>query len=562
MILDEGFIMRLRRLTIFFILLLLVISFYQSNTQIKSHLISPRLVVVIVVDQMRADHLTRFAGVYQYGLARLYHDGAVFNNAHHDHAFTQTGPGHATLSTGCFPSHHGIVLNSWFDRSINHQMYCAGDTNALLLGYPSARPKDGRSPKNLLRNTLADWMKTRYPHCKVFGVARKDRAAILSTGHKADGAFWYNDDDGHLVTSTYYYKKYPEWAKEFNGSAYVNRYADSVWSRLLPEETYFLAREDSFPSEADGEHTQMPYQYDGNKEKLDNDYYEYLENTPFVEDLHFHFAELIVEKENLGQDEIPDFLFLGCSAADAVGHRYGPLSQEDMDYYMRLDRYLGKFFDFLDQQVGKNNYVVALSSDHGVLPIPEELARRGFPSKRYSPKELRERMGQAFASISRECGITESLFKKETSDGILLNYEVAQKYGISPEKLDSIIVKNLRNVDPVAEVYTARELKNADTDEQPYVNRYRHSYHEGRSADIFFRFKPYYLFSSGYGTSHGSSYDYDTHVPLVLMGPGIRPGQYDQNVRTIDLAPTLAEILGIEPENEIDGQSLASMIRK
>ena len=272
-------------------------------------------------------------------------------------------------------------------------------------------------------------------------------------------------------------------------------------------------------------------------------------------------SKLLVEKENLGQDEAPDFLFVGCSAADAVGHHYGPLSQEDMDYYLRLDRYLGDFFDYIDQQVGKNNYIVALSSDHGVLPLPEELARRGFASRRYSRKELRERIAQAFASISRDMGVTGS-FRKDIDAGIFLDYELARENGIAPETLDSIVVSQLRNIDPVEEVYAGRELQPDGADERPSIDRYRHSYYKDRSGDIFIRLKPYYLLSSGFGTSHGSPYDYDTHVPLVFMGPGIQPGRHDEKVRTVDLAPTLAEILGISPENGIDGQSLLSVITK
>jgi predicted AlkP superfamily pyrophosphatase or phosphodiesterase len=520
---------------------------------------TPRLAVVIVVDQMRADHLTRFAGVYRHGLARFYRDGAVFTDAHHEHAFTSTSPGHATLSTGCFPSHHGIVNNDWFDRSLNQEMYSVQDDSTPLLGYTPYKAKNGRSPRNLLRSTLGDWMKSSNPASKVFGVARKDRAVILSVGHKADGAFWYNSDDGHLITSTYYSKTYPEWVTEFNQSGYVNRYADSIWTRLLPEEAYFLSREDSFPTEADGKHTQMPYRFAGSKDKLDKAYFSYLEDTPFIEGLIFQFAKLLVEKENMGQDEVPDLLFVGCSAADAVGHRYGPLSEEDMDYYLRLDRDLGKFFDYLDQHVGKDNYIVALSSDHGVLPLPEELARRGFPSKRYSRKELREKIARAFGSISKDHGVTRS-FRKEIDDGIFLDYELARKNGISPEKLDSIVVSYLQNIDPIEGAYAARELQQNDVDKRPYIYRYRHSFYKERSPDIFLRLKPYYLLSSGFGTSHGSPYGYDTHVPLVFMGPGIQQGRHGEKVRTVDLAPTLAEILGISPESEIDGQSLVSAI--
>ncbi|MFQ5631705.1 MAG: alkaline phosphatase family protein, partial [bacterium] len=358
------------------ILILLLLSVDLSAEKREKNVESiakPKLVVLIVVDQMRADHLTRFAGVYKHGFARLSNEGAVFTDAYHDHAYTVTAAGHATISTGAFPSRNGIVGNEWFDRSEKKKVYCAEDTSAALLGYPEKGAGKGRSPRRLLVPTFGDWLKSQSPKSKVFGVSRKDRAAIYGTGSKADGAFWYNIDDGNFITSEYYYHKYPEWVEAFNTSRSVDAFYGKNWQKLMPEEVYFLAREDTFATEGGGAQTAFPHSLASKSGKPDQMYYSRLTGTPFLEKLMLDFARAMVENEALGQDEAPDVLVVGCSGADAIGHAYGPLSQESMDYFLRLDRNLGDFFAFLDKKISKENYITVLSSDHGVLPMPEEL---------------------------------------------------------------------------------------------------------------------------------------------------------------------------------------------
>jgi predicted AlkP superfamily pyrophosphatase or phosphodiesterase len=521
----------------------------------------PKLVVLVIVDQMRADHLTRFAGVFQHGLARLLREGAIFTDAHQDHSYTVTAAGYATLSTGAFPSRHGIVGNNWFDRIENKRVYCAEDTNAALLGYPNKRAASGRSPRRLLVPTFGDWLKLQSPKSKVFGVARKDRAAIYGTGLKADGAFWYNGDDGNFISSEYYDKSYPKWVEAFNQSRAVEAFYGRSWQKLMPEETYFLAREDTFATEGNGKNTAFPYAFTSESGKPDESYYDKLENSPFIEKLVFDFSRALIENEHLGEDNAPDVLVIGNSAADNIGHDFGPLSQESMDYFLRLDGYLGDFFSFLDEKIGKENYLIILSSDHGVLPLPEELARRGFDSKRIAGQEAQVVLQDALIQLSQELGVTGRVVTGIQNRALFVNYQIAAEKNISPADLDKRLVEKLTAISFIEDVFTKDELASANSNGRPYQDRFRHSYHPDRSGDLFIRLKKYYLIHGAYGTSHGSTYDYDTHVPLIFAGSGIRNMQHNAKVRTVDAASTIAAILGIEPAGEIDGRSLLEVIR-
>jgi len=539
----------------------LLFLFIGCSTSRQQHAAKPKLAVVIVVDQMRADHLTRFAGLYKFGLARLLREGMRFTNAHHDHARTVTAAGHATISTGCFPAHHGVVGNSWFEHSERRDVYCSLDTTSEILGHPEDR---GCSPAKLMRTTAGDWLQQASPESKVFSISRKDRAAIMMGGQHPDGAFWYHGKDGTFVTSKYYMDAYPKWVDAFNRSGRVDRFFRDGWQKLLPEEAYFVAREDDFEAEKDDNHSRFPHLFQTKSGKPGNAYYSKLIETPFSDALLLEFARELVKNEHLGQDNIPDLLWISCSAADAVGHAYGPLSQESEDLFLRLDRNLGKFFDFLDQQIGRDNYFIVLSSDHGVLPLPEELARRGLDARRLPMAEVIDAMQPAFDAVSRELHIRGDLIK-EISNGLVLNYEAADRAGVDHALLRAKSAEKLRRVPILADVYTRDELlqnkrgkhhPNGD-DGTDYFRLFQHSFYPDRAADLFLQFKKYTLVSSRkYGTSHGSPYRYDTWVPIVFAGPGIQPGVHDEYVRTVDIAPTLAALLGITPPANVDGENL------
>ncbi len=550
----------MNRLMVHFSIVTLFATVTFSSGCQRRRLESPKLAVVVVVDQMRADHLSRFAGLYKDGFKRLLDKGAVFTNAHHDHAYTLTGPGHATIATGSNPSRHGIVTNSWFDRIEKRLVYCAEDSAFRPLGYPDEAPVEGRAPNRMLVPALGDWLKAQSPKSKVFSVSRKSGAAVLMAGMKADAAYWYHSNDGNVITSEYYMKSYPPWVETFNQSRSVDHYFQDGWPKLMPEEIYFLAREDAFPTENGGKNTIFPHVFKTEGGKPDEDYYRALVSTPFADDLILDFAKTLITNEALGTDESPDLLFVGCSSADAIGHAYGPLSQESLDHFLRLDVYLGDFFRFLDQHIGTENYVVTLSSDHGVLPLPEELARRGFDAKRVSVQDLIGNIQKIFVEVAKELEIPERLITG-FNPGLFLNYPAAESKGVSATELDEILIRRLKELELIADIFTKDDLKGKTDDGRSYQELYTNNFHPDRCGDLTPRFKKFYLLrGTPHGTTHGSPYSYDTHVPIVFMGAGIEKSFHSQKVRTVDIAPTLAECFGIKTTAEIDGRSLFGAI--
>lgn len=549
------------------IVLFLCFAFHLTNAGAKTGKFAaesekPKLVLVMVVDQMRADHLTRFAGVYRHGFARLAREGAQFSQAYHHHAYTVTAVGHSTIATGSFPARHGIVGNDWYDFQQAKSVYCAEDSEAKLLGYPDAKPSSGRSPRNLLTSTSADWIKASSPQSKVFGVARKDRAAILSTGKKADGAFWFNGDDGNFITSDYYGKKAPEWLEAFNSKRAVDRYLGKEWRKDRKEETYFLAREDTFASEANGVDTFFPHALEGQSGQPDKRYYARLQTSPYIEKLVLELVQDLIEAENIGSDSHTDFLFVGFSGADDVGHSYGPLSQESMDYFMHLDQYLGDFLSYLDEKVGRDNYLTILSSDHGVLPMPEELARRGFDSKRIPRDDIRRDIQNAQQEVMQELGLAGQLILRVQGYSLFVNYDLAEKSSLSPAQVDQKLAATLEKIPYIAGVFTKEQIAVAGENASLLLQRAKNSYQPDRSGDLHFRLQEHYLVDNAYGTSHGSTYDYDAHVPILFIGKGIANKIIDTPVHTVDIAPTIADWLGIRPGNEIDGKSFAELIKE
>ncbi len=537
-----------------FITLLLAFVLWQQGCEIPGLGRNVKLAVVVVVDQMRADHLTRFAGLYQGGLARLLQEGRVYTNAHHDHAITVTAAGHATIATGSFPSHHGVISNSWFDREEQREVYCSEDTSSRVLGYPD---QEGRSSRRLLVEALGDWMKKKWPQSKVYAVSRKDRPAIMMAGKRPDGVFWYNSRDGRFVTSEFYAQTYPAWVDSFNNSSPADRYFETGWTKSRPEEAYFVSREDKFAHEFDGIHTTFPHQFPGVAGRPNAAYYRALSTSPFSDELVLEFAKTLIAHEGLGKDGIPDVLFIGCSAADAIGHAFGPLSQESEDHFLRLDDYLGRFMNFLDETVGKDRYVLVLSSDHGVLPLPEELARRGFESRRLPFSDMMAQVNQAVGKVIRTYNLKGNPIKG-FSNGFLLDDDVIAASGVGRKDIEDAIAAALKELPFIEDVYTYSEmLQTNGQDERPFLEQYRRSFHPQRSADLVPRLKPYYLLTSrAQGTSHGSPYEYDTHVPIIFIGSGVPPGRIHERVRTVDIAPTLAALLGVDIPAEVDGKAL------
>jgi predicted AlkP superfamily pyrophosphatase or phosphodiesterase len=516
----------------------------------------PRLVVVISVDQMRADYLERFDDRFTGGFARLLSDGAVFADAHQDHAKTSTAPGHTTIATGAFPARHGIVQNDWYDRTMGRKVYSLEDPTAYIIGIPDA---PGRSPVNMKTNALGDWLKRRSRGSKVFSVAVKDRAAIPMGGKRPNGAYWYYLPTGQFVTSAYYQREYPDWVDRFNAAEPAAAFNGRNWERLFPESTYVASREDDFPPEFDGRSTTFPHwigvmEEDGGWDRF---YKKILPRSPFADDLTFAFVRELVVNEELGTDDRPDILFVGCSASDYIGHAYGPFSQEVEDYYLRLDHQLDSLFVFLDQTVGRASYLVALTADHGVMTMPEELARRGFSGERASKRALGTLAKQAI-------GLGPDTASSESDQGpqIRMISGIVIEFPRGTSEQDQVAARReaaavLRESPPILEAYTSDELLPGNEGQRPYFGAFRRSFYPDRSPDVvYLPHENVLITNADRETSHGTPHPYDSHVPLIFAGPGIAPGRHTQRVRTVDIAPTLAAILGVRPMGRIDGRVL------
>ena len=517
-----------------------------------------RLVLVLAIDQFRANYLDRFAPVLKGGLARLAERGVFFVDGHQDHAVTSTGPGHASISTGAYPSRSGIITNQWFDKQRRTPMYCVGDANWTLIG--SHHPRRGRSPHLLQVSALPDWMKEQWPGSKVFTASYKDRAAILLGGHGADGAYWYRGGD--FVTSTYYQTSYPEWVTDFNARNLPEQYFGRLWEPLTVDEsvkkslsietTDFGLFERGFPHALGGRSFRPGpsfYSSFASSPMLDS-----FASSPMLDGYLAEFAKELIVQEAIGQDESPDYLGLSFSAPDLVGHSYGPNSPELLDTLIRLDGYLADLLDFIDQHIGLDQTLIALSADHGVCPMPESQRAKGLPGRRADEQDTVCRQNQ-LSEISTRLGVEAAWLL----DDFYLDYELIEQMGLDPARVEKVAAEVLEECPVIRRIWTRTEMLTESDD--PFHRLFKNSFHPERSPDLMPQLEEYQVTTS-LGTSHGSPYRYDTHVPILFLQPGVAPKRVEGRVRTIDMAPTLAEILGLEIPLHVQGRSLVSYFKE
>ena len=522
----------------------------------------PRLAVVLVVDQMRADYLTRYADLYRGGLARLRREGAWFTRAKLQHARTFTAPGHASVATGSHAAHHGVVANDWYVPAARAEVYAAEDPQVrTITAGPRTADIPGRSPRLLQRSGLGDWLKSQEPAARVFSVALKDRSAIMMGGQAPDRAYWYGPEVAGFVSSSWYANgaALPDWVAAFNASGAAFRRFAAGWTRSRDSSAYLRSGPDKVAAEADGVHTEFPHSFDDGSAAARVKFAKEVQYTPFGDELALSFARTLIAAEGLGADDVPDILFVSCSSADLIGHRYGPFSHEIEDYYLRLDGYLAEFLGYLDEHVGKDSYVLGVTADHGALPLPEEAVLRGFhSSRRITAEAYRTRVTRVVEATLTGLGAPASALTFIGEDGLWLDPAVA---GVPAPALHAAIAEALRGVEFVADAFTAAELAGPADANRPFFTAYQRSYFAGRSPDVQLRFKEWYLVDAqAQGTSHGSPYSYDTDVPLLFFGAGVQAGMHERPAGTVDLAPTLAALLGIRAPKDLDGHSLAGPI--
>ena len=529
----------------------------------------PRLVLLIAVDQFRYDYLERFGDLFvKGGLRRLLREGASWTDCNFDHMPTETAPGHATMLTGAWPSETGIIANQWFDRVEGRPVENVRDDSVRLLG--GGAGEAAASPRNLLASTLGDQLKLATAgRARVVGVSTKNRAAILPAGRMADAAYWYSTQTGAFVSSTYYFDRLPDWVARFNAARPADRFFGAKWERLLPAAEYERrAGRDDAPWEkgADNRPYVFPYRIDGGLKGPGPAFYDALDYSPYANDLVLAFAEAALAGEKLGADEDADVLTVSFSANDIVGHRYGPYSHEAMDMTLRVDRQIARLLDVVDARVGLSNTVVAFTADHGVAPSPEQASAAGLPGGRVSPSEIltavRNRLRARFGKPGGH-DTTVDYVQTFSNYQVYLNRAALERDGVSPEEAERVAGEAALAVPGVSRYFTRTQLTaGAISSGDAVARRVLHGFSQKRSGDVVVVQEPFkYISAGGVVATHGAPYEYDTHVPLVIMGGGLAPGRYLNPSTPADLAPTLARLLNVEPPSNATGRVLAEAFK-
>jgi Type I phosphodiesterase / nucleotide pyrophosphatase len=495
----------------------------------------PKLVLAVVIDQFRYDYLLRFRENYNSGLRRLLDQGAVFTDAHYIHATTVTAVGHSTFLSGATPSVSGIIANEWFDRATGKTVTSVSDPETKLVGGIAGQP--GSSPRRLLTSNVPDELKMRFPDSHVIGVSIKDRSAILPSGHMADAAYWYDNDSNHWVTSTFFRKDLPDWAKQINDQKYYQR---SIGAQWLP----FDAKDDKA--------TPFCTMING----VDTRFCGSIEATPWGNEMIEQFAEAALAGEKLGQHASTDILAVSFSSNDYVGHAVGPDDPAVRDISIRTDRLLGKLFDAIDQSVGMQNTLVVLTADHGVAPVPEVNQARKMPGGRLSEPELARAIDEALVKRfgPGKWRLPGAAFAP------YLNLELIRSKKLDPADFEKVIAEAALQQPHIARAYTRSDLEAGRIQRDNIGNAIDVSFYASRSQDVFILPEPYYLLDAA-GTSHGTPYDYDNHVPVIFMGEAIKQGSYSMPIIVNDIAPTLSQLLGIERPSGSFGNVLTQIFK-
>ncbi len=540
---------RMKKAPIFFITIFLVqVVFAQTNSKGAQQ---PKLVVGIVVDQMRWDFLSRYANRYSAnGFNRLMSEGFNCENTFIPYAQTVTAAGHASIYTGSVPAINGIMGNEWYDRVQKKMVYCTEDASVKTIG-SSAEPQ---SPKNLWVNTICDELKmaTNF-QSKVIGISIKDRGGILPAGHTADAAYWYDTKSGSWISSTYYMQKLPDWVDQFNSKKLPDSLYKLNWNTLHPIDSYKQSDKDDMSYEGKFAHEQKPvFPHELASQATKN--YGLIAATPYGNTLSFAFAKQAIDNEQMGKDSITDFLAISLSSPDYVGHQFGPNSIETEDTYLRLDKEVADFLNYLDKKVGKGQYTIFLSADHGVSHIPGFLKNNKMPGGLYSATN-----STAVKNTIEKFGV-KNLILSSANYQLYLNYDLLDSLHINRKEIKQFLVKELNKESNILLAFDLEEINAVNLPsvvKEKFVNGYNYK----QSGDIQVVLKPGFFSGGNTGTTHGSWYPYDAHIPLLWFGWGIKKGKSNETHFMNDIAPTLAALLKIQTPNGTTGKVIPEVLK-
>lgn len=522
----------------------------------------PKLVVGIIVDQMRQEYLYRFYPKFgEGGFKRLMNDGFMVRNGHYNYAPTVTGPGHASVYTGSTPAIHGIIGNSWYDKELKKEVNCVNDPRFAPVGV-----KEGNgtvSPWRLNVTTITDELKlATQKRAKVIGMSVKDRGAVLPAGHMADGAYWYDGKTGRFITSTYYREKLPDWVERFNARNLPEKYLSQEWKTVYPIEQYVESGPDDTPYEVRiGGKDKPVFPYDLKALRKPNDY-GLLSTTPFSNEHLVEFAKAAVDGEQMGKDDITDFLTISFSATDGLGHGVGPNAVEIQDMYIRLDRSLADLFKTLDSKVGQGNYTVFLSADHAVADNAQFSIDNRLPGGLIDGGAIAKGLKEHLANYFPDRDIIEAF----SGGQVYFNQQAFENdpkaSGVELLIATELTVNYLMNQPGIAQVYSENVLRQSQYSEGGPKGMVTRGYHAKRGGDVVIVPESgWYMSTSKTGTTHGSPWTYDTHVPILFYGKGIRKGTSAKYQSITDIAPTIAVLLNIKFPSGCTGQPVVDALK-
>jgi predicted AlkP superfamily pyrophosphatase or phosphodiesterase len=544
-----------RAIFYFFTLILLFSNCKFSETPVKKS----KLVIGIVIDQMRYDYLTRFADRYgKDGFNRILKNGFSLENAHYNMIPTYTAVGHASIYAGTSPSNHGIISNNWYDKVLKKSIYCVDDANYKTIGNEGIVGQ--KSPHRLYTTTVADQLQlAQNMQGKTIGISIKDRAAILPVGHTANAAYWYDaGNKNQWITSSFYMEELPDWVKEFNSNNKADAYLNETWETLYDVETYTQSRADNniYENNLNGQEKPI-FPKDLKKLREQNDNFSLIKTIPAGNTYTLDFIKAAIKGEQLGKSEFTDFLAVSFSSTDYVGHRYGIASIETEDTYLRLDKDLGHFFNFLDTEVGKENYTLFLTADHAAVHVPSYLQSLKIPAHYLNTKKLKKFL----SNITQKYFNSKELIENISNYQIFLNQEKIEALGFNKNTVAQRLADEVLSFDKIYKAVTARILQTTNFTEG-IMHALQQGYNPKFSGDVLMIPYPATLNYSRKGTSHGSGYSYDTHVPLIFYGNGIKKGASKKTYKIIDIAPTISNLLKIEAPNGTSGKIIEEVLKK
>ncbi|MEN9399133.1 MAG: hypothetical protein RL632_234 [Bacteroidota bacterium] len=547
----------MKNLLVSIVLCLPMLAFNQKSAQ-------PKLVVGIVVDQMCYEYLYRYQARFgENGFNKIMHNGTNCRTTMYNYVPTFTGPGHASIYTGTTPANHGIVGNEWYDRNSGSVLNCVFDSTATSVGTSSAGGKC--SPKNLKTYTITDQLKMTYPNARVVSVSIKDRSAILPGGHLSNGSYWFDYATGKFITSSFYKSELPQWVQDFNAKDNAEKYMKQSWNTLHEISSYTASGPDDSPYEqvlAGKSTPTFPYdlaQMNASSLAAGKNNFSLFTVTPFANTYLTNFAIQAMTSENLGADAQTDMLCISYSTPDIAGHSFGMRSVELEDMYLRLDLEIARLLCQLEKQYGKDGFVVFLTADHAVVPVPQYLIDLKLPGGYTFVKEPLELL-----KTSSAAKFGAPLVLCEENQNIYLDHKKIAEMHLTIDQVAQFVSEEIRSWDGVKAVYTPSELNSAAKDQwQAMVIK---GIHPKESGDVVFILEPGYLMkeldvpAAHKGTSHGSAFNYDTHVPLLWYGSGIPAQEVFRPIEITDIAATLSHILNLQRSGAMTGTPILELL--